>query len=375
MTQGSLTCTAVLRPPIKREGDLAYRELQPAWQCTFSPLADYLAVAYGSTDPCLRVWHCSNRTWQLVAELRGIHTRTVRSVAFAPIRKPLVLAAASFDGSISIWEQNNDWECTAQLEGHDSEVKGVVWNATGSLLASCGRDKTIWLWEAFLPATVGGTDAVGQGGDFECLAVLNGHEQDVKCVRFAPSHDQWGDGAEILLSSSYDDTVRVWAEDAGDWYCAACLSSVHSSTIWTLAVAPSGQRLVSGSDDGSLAIYKCYTVDEKREQFPEQAKGSNGLWRCVGKLPNAHSSTVYSVDYASARCGHGRIASGGGDNRLVIYREARTSTSDQPLFLAELAIETEHGDVNCVRWHPFDGSMLASTGDDGVVRLWKYTSS
>ena len=106
--------------------------------------------------------------------------RTVRSVAFAPTPQNVrtILAAASFDGSISIWEDFGDananginddtdandnvdasgprgWECTAQLEGHDSEVKDVCWNSTGTLLASCGRDKSVWIWEFFLADTIG----------------------------------------------------------------------------------------------------------------------------------------------------------------------------------------------------------------------------
>lgn len=96
--------------------------------------------------------------------------------------------------------------------------------------------------------------------------------------------------------------------------------------------------------------------------------------RCVGKLPEAHSLPIYSVDYAPAKAGHGRIVSGGGDNRIQIYREAMESSSDQPLFSLDVSVVT-HFDVNCVCWHPQDGSILASTGDDGAVRIWRYTPS
>ena len=70
-------------------------------------------------------------------------------------------------------------------------------------------------------------------------------------------------GEEILLSASYDDTIKCWAEDGGDWYCAATLSA-HTSTVWCLACTLDGTRLISASDDSSIAIWKCYTGSDKQ---------------------------------------------------------------------------------------------------------------
>jgi cytosolic iron-sulfur protein assembly protein CIAO1 len=403
-----LICEHVLSTPPRRIGHgvntLVYHNTQPAWQCSFSRDGQYLAVCYGAPDPAIRIWKwkkqqpssdqssssSSASAWILTATLAGIHERTIRSVEFAPILSPLTLASASFDGTVAIWELvNNDssskeggWECTAQLEGHDNEVKCVRWNATASLLATCGRDKTVWIWECFLPGTIGGGGGGGDqlqqqggGGDFECLAVLNGHEGDVKCIQFASSHGEWGDGDEILISCSYDNSIKIWAEDCGDWYCASTIAGVHSSTIWSLALSPSGARLVDASADGSLAIYKCYTNAEKNKLFPDEASNNdNGLWKCVGKLPDAHASPIYSVHYAPAGAGHGRIATCGADNRLRIFKESSASSSDKPMFQAEVSVTTNHGDLNCVCWHPTDGTILATVGDDGTAQIWKFVT-
>ena len=314
--------------------------------------------------------------------LIGAHERTIRSVHFAPVYAPLTIAAASFDGTVSIWElpggatRDDDWECVAQLEGHNSgtEVKCVRWNAHGSLLATSGRDKTIWLWESYLPGTIGGPGSgVNEtGGDFECLAVLNGHEGDVKCIEFANSHGEWGDGPEIILSASYDDTIKCWAEEGGDWYCAATLSGVHANTVWSITLSPSSGRLVSGSADGSIAIFKCYTSKQKTELFPGDDPGGNGLWKCVGKLSDAHDGCVYSVAYAPSQVGHGRIATVGDDSKIQIIREVHGGRADSPKFLSEVSAFSTHGDIYSVAWHPSDDSILATAADDGTIEVWKF---
>jgi WD40 repeat protein len=85
------------------------------------------------------------------------HTKTVRSIAWAPSGK--TLATGSFDSNVGIWEPEDtsdsenaggsaaDWECVTLLEGHETECKSVGYSSSGTLLASCSRDKTVWIWE------------------------------------------------------------------------------------------------------------------------------------------------------------------------------------------------------------------------------------
>lgn len=120
------------------------------------------------------------------------HKRTIRSLAWAPSGK--TLATGSFDSTVAIWEELDgdgdegeeegqegvykpkaptkvsgdvdmddddgdegqgerdvkEWECVTTLEGHESECKTVGWSADGALLASCSRDKSVWVWEGEL---------------------------------------------------------------------------------------------------------------------------------------------------------------------------------------------------------------------------------
>ena len=180
---------------------------------------------------------------RLLATLEDGQTRTVRACEWSPCGR--YIAAVSFDATCAIWEllpspagagAEMEWELAASVEGPEHEAKSVAWNRGGTLLATCSRDKSVWVWECL------------QDNDFECLSVLHGHEQDVKCVRFHPRED-------VLFSASYDDTVRVWEEEDDDWACVATLRG-HTSTVWGLAVGPRDDGLVSCSDDASLIVWK-----------------------------------------------------------------------------------------------------------------------
>ena len=91
-----------------------------------------------------------------------------------------------------------------------------------------------------------------------------------------------------------------------------------------------------------FCLFLSYKFSLKKNTF------SGGLWKCVGKLPDAHDSVIYSIHCAPSRAGHGRIVSAGADGRVMIFREALGSTSDKPIFAKEIAVQVPQGEVNHV---------------------------
>jgi len=312
------------------------------WGVAWAPNGRRLASCSG--DKTVRVWQRGvgeGQAWTCQAVLDDLHTRTVRSVAWSPDGR--FLATASFDATTAVWEfADGEWECIATLEGHDNEVKCVAWASSGALLATCSRDKSVWIWE------------MEGGEDFECAAVLpsgsGGHTQDVKRVLFHPQR-------ELLVSCSYDDTMRVWVEDeTEEWYCCDTLSG-HASTVWGVAFNGAGDRLISCSDDRTVKLWASSGGSDTADPRFEH----------TATIEGHHERTIFDVAWGAE---HGLVATACADNTIRVFREAE----DGSWALAGEGAHTR--DANSVAWapeaaqRPEGAQLLASGGDDHAIRLW-----
>lgn len=347
----------------------------PVWSVQWSPRG---LLASCGADRRVHIWNSVTGTdWTLVTTSPSdAFLRAVRHVSWAPDGHSL--AAASFDASATVLElsggQKPKLEPAVCLEGHDAEVKSVAYSSGGGLLATCSRDRSVWIWH------------VGLDFDYDCIAVLNSHRGDVKRVAWHPH-------IEMLVSCSFDQSVRVWVEDEDDWFCSEQLVA-HSSTVWDVSFDESGDGLATVSADRSLIVWR-------RQSPPANVIGAMPRYvvsACVNRLT---TEPLYSVDWL---LGEEIIAVGGGDDSVHILKrtvdnelpdeppEAATSGNDTSSNGNDLSEDLENsttrltekweivcsqprahtGDVNCVSWCPTHAKMLASCGDDGLVRIWQY---
>jgi WD40 repeat protein len=336
------------------------------------------------------------------------HTDGVRSVAFSTDGQ--LIASASADSTIRLWDAASMQPFGDPLVGHTDLVNSVTFNASGTLLASGSSDGTVRLWEVETGEAVtaplsadqgavwsvsfshdgrwlasGGTDGTIVRWDLASYRMVGeplvGHQDIVYSVAFSPDN-------RFLASAGADNTIRLWIANTGLPF--GQVLSGHSDWVLALTFSPNGRVLASTGADASILFWDPLRQQQVGQIFTTHTNwirsltyigdffvvtgstdGTLRIWdvttgNMLGTPLGAHDGAVWSVasDPLSAR-----VVSGGVDQNVIVWDLAQSSLLEtdvmqQGMPVIDLAISPQSDELVS------GGGDLSGNLLENVVMLW-----
>lgn len=231
------------------------------WSLQVSP--DGKGLVTGSADKSAKFWEFKVIQEEVLGtnrknpKLTLVHSRTLKvaddilSVCFSPDER--LLAVSTLDSTVKVFFVDT-LKLYLTLYGHKLPVLSMDISYDSKLIVTSSADKNVRVW----------------GLDFgDCHKAFFAHQDSILSVLFVPNNNE-GNGHHFF-SASKDKVIKYYD---GDKFEQIQKMDGHHGEIWAMAIAHSGEFLVSASHDKSIRIWEQTDeqifLDEEREKELEQ---------------------------------------------------------------------------------------------------------
>ena len=315
-------------------------------KAVFSPDGRWLATM---ADQRVRIWYFEERRHFPVV-------MGARRVSCGDLAKDGRWVATGTDnGEVAMWDS-----ATAQprwpLPGrrHKGKVTFVTCDTGGNLVASCGEDGLLCIWNANTGTLVGSPMV---------------HKDEVNWADFSPD-------SRTIATASDSNRIHIWSIATG----ALLTEYVQNSDCFTVTFSPDGNWLLSAGDDSTVRIMRASNIADNRYfrhdgDVVRAIFSPNGKYVAsasvdsTGRILDArtlrevgqrldHHNELRCLDFSAS---NDLLATGGADNRARIWSVPEGEPQGRPL--------VHDGPV---RWVDFNrsGSRILTCSDDRTARVW-----